>query len=438
MSETSVGVAPVKKEERILKFNDLFFIWGAGQVLPTGFLTGGAIGAGISALSALWVSIASVIIGYLPLAYQGLPSAKYGIDQYVACRPAFGIRGSWLGSLLILITNAGWVSVMAVVCGASADIVYQHYFPGQSAALFFSIVGGIVIPLLIGIWGPNVIRLVEKAVAPVLLILSAVIMFAAIRAAGGWSGLMAIPPQGEGSIALSMEYGIAYAISWCPYVGAWTMLAKSEKAASWGTFLGLALVGSWFYLTGAVSAIYTGNADPTSWMIPLGLGIPALICLMGGVMAVNSLLTYSASSGLAQWIPYFAGRYKLSYVVAILPALPFIIWSQLVTEYGAWLAIIGALWGPFFGIFIIDYFFIRNQRYNIKEIFTKKGDYWYWGGFNIFAIAIWLIGVKIYYMILDGPIFSYITATLPAMAITGLIYFVVAKVILKKIGKGGY
>ena len=58
-----------------------------------------------------------------------------------------------------------------------------------------------------------------------------------------------------------------------------------------------------------------------------------------------------------------------------------------------WLVGYSSLLGPIGGIMIADYYFIRRQQLNTKELYQHKGEYSFTNGFNSKAIVALLLGI---------------------------------------------
>ena len=58
-----------------------------------------------------------------------------------------------------------------------------------------------------------------------------------------------------------------------------------------------------------------------------------------------------------------------------------------------WLTGYSALLGPIAGIMIIDYYFIRQTRLDVDQLYRDNGAYDYTGGWNIAAIVAFAAGV---------------------------------------------
>ena len=54
---------------------------------------------------------------------------------------------------------------------------------------------------------------------------------------------------------------------------------------------------------------------------------------------------------------------------------------------------LGAILAPVFGIMIVDYYVIKNEKLNVKDLFSekRKGKYYYNDGFNNKGMVAWVI-----------------------------------------------
>jgi NCS1 family nucleobase:cation symporter-1 len=83
---------------------------------------------------------------------------------------------------------------------------------------------------------------------------------------------------------------------------------------------------------------------------------------------------------------------------------------------------------------------------SMPDIFTRSnaGRYWYWGGVNWFAVAVALIVMVVYILMYDPStyravwIFRFLGAGIPMVLLAGGSYFLLARFLLRRMGKGGY
>ena len=71
------------------------------------------------------------------------------------------------------------------------------------------------------------------------------------------------------------------------------------------------------------------------------------------------------------------------------------LWVAVITQMGMFPFVntLGAILAPVFGIMIVDYYVIKNQKIDVDDLFSEKasGKYHYNGGFNGKAMLAWLI-----------------------------------------------
>ena len=58
-----------------------------------------------------------------------------------------------------------------------------------------------------------------------------------------------------------------------------------------------------------------------------------------------------------------------------------------------WLVGYASLLGPIAGVLMVDYFLVKKQRLEVKELYQTKGIYTYTNGFNLKAIFSFVLGV---------------------------------------------
>jgi len=92
-----------------------------------------------------------------------------------------------------------------------------------------------------------------------------------------------------------------------------------------------------------------------------------------------------------------------------------------IEEYESFLLLIGSLFIPLFGVSVTDYFIVKKREYKIDELYRHSGIYWYRGGFNIKAVAAWMIGVLCYHYVITYM--SWLGASIPSFAVAAVIYW---------------
>jgi nucleobase:cation symporter-1, NCS1 family len=207
-------------------------------------------------------------------------------------------------------------------------------------------------------------------------------------------------------------------------------------------------------IVGLMAALALGDADPTVWMIPLGgaaLGILALVWIaFANVTSIVSII-YSTclalkqvgGSALARVSWAMLDRLCSSSCPAVLTLWPGLIYDNFF-QFLYWS---GVAFAPLSAIYIADYFIMRRQRLDLRAIYDTgpHAPYTYWGGFNIAALIALALGSLSYILLLNPatlvqyiPGFDYLTASIPAFVVAGVVYLFLTAVWVKPSGRGGY
>ena len=98
----------------------------------------------------------------------------------------------------------------------------------------------------------------------------------------------------------------------------------------------------------------------------------------------------------------------------------------------AFARVLASTLGPANGIIIADYFFLRGSGTNkldADELMKVNGKYWYRGGWNTIAVAVWIIGF-VYSTVFKETYF--LITPVSTMIISGILYFILMKTVGKQ------
>lgn len=442
---------PLSRKNRYAGFFSIFWLWAGGNVLLTNFISGSSYAVGLGFWPMLVITITGFMFGLAFCSWNSQRSARYGIDEMVSLRPTFGYRGSTFGVIVLIGINFGWVGILASIAGSAMKQVVVNVgnglaFTGDYA--LYAVGTGIVLPLLIIMFSQKAAFWLSRITVPILLVFVAYILIRLI--VGGQMSTIAAT-EGDGSVTWmgAFEIIFAFSISWFPYLGSWNRFSSTERNGFWGTFLGLASTGILFAAVGGMATLATGQIDPALWANQLDLGIAALaIIVLGTITSVTHLLG-SGSMGILSVFPKL--NYRLVCAGVTIPSIVFVYVASLQGLFNLLLIFVGLLAGPYWAVSLVDYFFVRKQRINVRACYDPRSLYRYTGGFNIIAfgcVAVgmgvwlflggWLSGISAISFPAGQDLFEYISATLPAMFVAGLLYYLVAPVFFKKRVAGGY
>lgn len=458
----STSDLPLLKKDRIWSFWD-FSAANIGLAIATwAFLQGGAVAYYVGAKEA----VASIVIGYgLSIVFVALapciPAVRYGIEQFVSLRSSFGTAGGRAVMVVLsAVLAAAWAAVLAIMCGHAFANVSNELLSTriESDSLTVKCMGlaAVVISWLILMRGPKSIETVNKVVSPGLVVVT-LIMLALIFTQVGWSQLLELPPLAADfdrhmAFMIAIELNVAGGLAWWPNVGNLARLTRSARAAYWPNMIGLFLASVIAAVVGAFSALALGSDDPTQWMIPLGgfvlgglalafvgfanitsivaQGYAALVAVRGGTGNLGRRLPWPVLGGLI-----------------LIPAVVLVFFPDATyNNYGRFVSWGAIVLGPLCAIQFVDFFILRRQRLDIRAMYDNRpgSPYHYTGGFNLVALVSMVCGAVVYAVLLDPidyiPVeaFRWLTASIPSMAVSGILYFVLTRTVSIPRGEGGF
>ncbi len=190
----NADLAPTSIAQRTWSVYNIAALWiGMSVVISTYLLAAGLIAQGMRWWQALVTILCGNVIVLVPMVLNAHAGTKYGIPFPVLCRASFGTAGAHVPSVLRGIVACGWFGIQTWIGGSALDALLQALWPGwversgHAWVAFFAFWGLQVLILVRGMQG---IKWLESYSAPLLLLGGALLLVWALRAAGGWSGLV--------------------------------------------------------------------------------------------------------------------------------------------------------------------------------------------------------------------------------------------------------
>src|SRR5690625_2386596 len=158
----------VPMSQRNVGFFDMIAIWVGANSNNASWYVGGTV-AGMAFAGAIGVTLIANPIAYLILALVGFMGFKVGTSTMALTRPAFGIRGSILPTVLNTIVFLGWAVVNTFIAVISISFLLSDLFgwpaygePGSAGPMLLGI--GVMTALNLGAvsLGRNSIKIVER------------------------------------------------------------------------------------------------------------------------------------------------------------------------------------------------------------------------------------------------------------------------------------
>ncbi|GAC81042.1 nucleobase:cation symporter-1, NCS1 family [Gordonia malaquae] len=462
VDDATLNELPLTRRERIWGFWDYSVVNIGLAVATWAFLQGAAVAYYVGAKQA----IATIAIGYgiavffVALA-PCLPSAKYGVEQFIGLRSVFGSVGARVVMVFMsTLLAAAWSAVLAIMLGHGMVNALSHMFGWQlsdsSTALSIIAVGAVVVSWLILSRGPVSVERVCQVIAPLLILIIIAILIMVLRR-DTWDHIASLAPlepaeDSHVSFMLAIEINIAGGFAWWPNMGNLARLTRTSRSAFWPNFLGIFGASVVSAVVGVFAALTLKLEDPTEWMIPLiGSTFGVLALFVVALANITAIL----SQGYASMVALRGGGGRLlrgiSWPVLITvilgPAVILVFFPQAVYDNYSQFLSWGALFlAPLCGVQIVDYFVLRRGRLDVRQLYadTRDSGYGYWRGVNICAFASVGLGVLVYCMLLNpityepASIFKYTTASVPSFIVAGLTHYVLTRAVVIPAGLGLY
>jgi nucleobase:cation symporter-1, NCS1 family len=402
---------------------------------------------------------AGAMIGMLVVTLAVVPVAtRYGVDSIASATPQFGNRGWIITVFLQYASIIGWNSLLLIFFGMSVAQLLSNLGvttpESSSTVVRISTLFACGIVYLVLLRGATGLERVARVV------------FFFIVGIGAWMTWLLLTQQSDtiaaakpayasGSLqwdyVTGIEIGIVSLLSWWPYIGAMVRESPNAHTATLPAMLGMGLPVPLLSLVGLAAILALEVSDPSAWMVKLGgstYGVIALLFVILANLSTTIAGVYATGIGLRQ-VP---GLAKLPWnVVILLGLVPVFVVGMFIPDlffnnFGTFLAFIGVFFAPLCAIQIVDYFFLRGQRINIRGVYQRgeRTPYAYWGGFNPAAILGMAAGFATYLYLLNPVTYAshwpyeHLTASLPTAFVGGSVYLVVTLLFVKPAGKGDY
>lgn len=417
-SYSDSAIYPVKEKDRVLGPLDVALLWAGSAIAVNVWYSGGYI-APLGWVPGTLMILAGSFAGSLIFAMAGVLGSDLGVPSMVTLRPAFGVRGSQLMSLLNYLALVGWTAWMIFI-NASAVEQLTTILYGYSAFPAWIIICGALCSTLALIRAEGWKWFTRASVA-LLLLLSLTINIVVISNYG-WDYLVSRPAWGMDA-GVAFDLALIIPLSWAPLAADYMRFSRPSRGAFLGAFLGQGGANSWFYITGLACALAFGAYDPTLYVALINplFGIAALVVIWMGTLTTTFLDIYSANMSLINMVPSLKEWQGSVVTGALGTAIAFLPWLD---AFVGFLNIIGALFVPLFAIVVADYFVVRRRRYDVAELYLPKGKYWYRHGLNPLALAVWGLGVVGYFLFVYAM--PWLGASLPTFIVTALAFVALA------------
>ncbi|WP_245966684.1 purine-cytosine permease family protein [Sphaerisporangium album] len=336
----------------------------------------------LSLVAAVLAAVVGSLVGTVMVGLAAVPGARTGAPAMVLLRGLFGVRLSYVPTVLNIVQMLGWGAFELWVIATGAQAIFGDAVPYQVWVLA---AGALTIALTIRPLGA--IRLLRRFVTAGVVVAMVWLAVALLREG---------PSLGAGSwdaFAPAVDYVIALSVSWVPVAADYARHSRSSRAAFGGVVGGYTIAQVACLVMGVLALSLVGNDVGRVWeafvAVPLGALFFGVLVLREADQSFANV--YSTAMSLQNLLPR-VDRRVFSIGVGVLTTGVALFVD--VNSYGAFLGVIGAVFVPMFAVLAVDYFLLGAAgRWDTSEDAPSR-----W-----LMIVPWVLGFVAYWLVTVTP-----------------------------------
>jgi NCS1 family nucleobase:cation symporter-1 len=410
-------LAPTPLSRRTWSTYNIAALWiGMSVVITTYTLASGLMAQGMNWAQALTTILLGNVIVLIPMVLNAHAGTKYGVSFPVLCRASFGVKGANIPAMLRAIVACGWFGIQTWIGGLALDALMAAAWPAwRNIAAGKAIAFGVfwLIQVAIIVKGTEGIKVLESWSAPLLLLGGFALLWWAINNAGGLGNALSQSRTLQGNsgtpfwtlFPAALTANVGYWATLSLNIPDFTRYAKSQRSQVLGQAFGLPTTMTLFAFIGvavtSATIVVFGKAiwDPIELITRVGS--PAVIIFAALIVLAAQLTTNMAANVVspANDFSNLSPR-KISYVtgglitaVIGIVMMPWKLYSDASAYIFTWLIGYSSLMGALGGILIADYWVVRRQKLNLRDLFELRGEYTYSNGTHWRAVAALVLSI---------------------------------------------
>ncbi|MCC8061109.1 MAG: cytosine permease [Clostridiales bacterium] len=377
VTDADFAACPVPQESRrglltmfMIMLGFTFFsasMW-VGQEMAAGLDFGGFMGALI--LGGIILGLYTGLLGYV--------GAKTGLSLDLLAQRVFGMKGSYLPSAMISLTQIGWFGVGLAMF---AIPVANELLGGSTAACWGLVILAGICMTGSAYYGIKSLTIVSYVAVPLVAILGTVSMILAVQRGDGTIIDQFAVSSGTLSVIGGAGLVVGSFVSGGTATPNFTRFAKSGMSGMITTIVAFFIGNSLMFFFGAVSYIFVGGNDIFEVMIRLNLFYLAVLVLGLNIWTTNDNALYSAGLGLAN---IFHQEKKPMVLISGIIGTVTAVW--LYYNFCNWLNVLNCTLPPV-GIILVLGYFMHKEDYEAEEFRHKEVDWFAVAGVVLGAIV---------------------------------------------------
>ena len=353
---------------------------------------------------------------------SGKPSVKHGIPYPVFARVSMGTTGANFPAMTRGIVAMFWYGAQTYFAATAVALLFRALGAEGGGSEFLGMDGTMWISFIIvagfQVWlfwnGIELIRKFLNFAGPAVYAIMIILMIMIWSKAGGgllsevgniFAGTGSYEGSSFGAFLAIFGTMVAYFAAVVINFGDFSRFVKNEAEMRKGNLWGLPgniVLFSFIALmvTAGTVAVFgetlTNPTDIVERVGHLGLTVIAAFAFFAATIGINLVANfvppaYDLSNLMPDKINFRTGGLITAIVGFIIGAL----WVSFISQVGMFPFVntLGAILAPVYGIMIVDYYIIKNQKIKEKDLFSSspRGAYHYNDGWNTKAFVAWII-----------------------------------------------
>ncbi len=421
-------LAPTPSANKKWGWFEIFNVWANDVQSLFGYTLAASLFL-YSGLNGWAVFIALILAGFFIMwlvNLSGSPSVKHGIPYPVFARVSMGVFGANFPAMARGLVAMFWYAAQTYAASTAVALLITGITGIEGQVMFLGMTGvmwiSFIFVSLFQIWlfwnGIDLIRKFLNFAGPAVYVVMIVLMIAIWSKAGG--GLLSevgnIFSGGErsggfeglgtfGAFLAVFSIMVGYFAAVVINFGDFARFVKNEDEMKKGNLYGLVgniIVFSFITLmiTGGTIAVFGEYiAEPTDMVAKIDnllLTIIAAFAFFSATVGINMVANFIPPAyDLANLMPSKINFRVGGLITAISGFVIGGLWVSVITQMGIFPFVntLGAILAPVFGIMIVDYYIIKEQKISLDDLYTDKqgAKYNYNNGFNYKGMLAWVI-----------------------------------------------
>ena len=423
----NADLAPTPKGKKNWGWFEIFNVWANDVQSLFGYTLAASLFLA-SGLNGWAVFLALILAGFFIMwlvNLSGKPSVKHGIPYPVFARVSMGVFGANFPAMARGLVAMFWYGAQTYAASTAVALLLTAFgvtgsgeFLGMNSTMWISFifVSGFQIYLF---WqGVDLIRRFLNFAGPAVYVVMIVLMISIWAKAGGGllsevgnifsGGARSGGFEGLGSFgaflavfSIMVGYFAAVVINF----GDFARFVKNENEMKKGNLWGL--VGNVVFfsfitlmITGGTIAVFGEYvAQPTDMVAKVDnmlLTLVAAFAFFAATVGINMVANFIPPAyDLANLMPSKINFRTGGLITAICGFVVGGLWVSVITQMGMFPFVntLGAILAPVFGIMIVDYYVIKNEKLDVNALYNDKpkGKYHYNDGFNHKGMVAWIL-----------------------------------------------